>query len=208
MDNKFFEVLHNTIENFASVVANKYKNVQENVIEEIKVNGTTQTVTDKSVDISIPTKVSDLANDSKYQTDEQVTAAINAKVSSTYKAGGSVAFDSLPELAEENLGLVVNVTNKFTTTDSFVEGAGAKHTAGTNVVVVKAGEEYKYDVLAGFVDLSDYATAAKTTDDIAAAKSEAIEQANSDTDEKLAGYLKLTELVEISKEEIAAMFAD
>ena len=101
---------------------------QANVLEAVKVNGT----------------------------EEQVTATINARVSSTYKAGGSVAFADLPELKEENLGLVVNVTEKFTTTADFVEGADSKHPAGTNVAVVKVGEDYKYDVLAGFVDLSGY----------------------------------------------------
>jgi hypothetical protein len=112
---------------------------------------------------AIPTAVSALTNDAKYQTEEQVTAAINAKVSSAYKAGGSVAFADLPELAVANLGLVVNVTDKFTTTDSFIEGAGKKHPAGTNVVVVQTGEEYKYDVLAGFVDLSGYVKAEDIT---------------------------------------------
>ena len=107
----------------------------------------------------IPTQVSVLTNDAKYQTEEQVTAAINAKVSSTYKAGGSVAFAALPELTSANLGLVVNVTDNFTTTDSFMEGAGQKHPAGTNVAVVEAGEGYKYDVLAGFVDLTGYVQA-------------------------------------------------
>ncbi len=107
----------------------------------------------------LPTQVSDLANDAKYQTEEQVSAAINAKVSSTYKAGGSVAFAELPELTNANLGLVVNVTEKFTTTVEFVEGEGRTHPAGTNVAVVQAGEDYKYDVLAGFVDLSGYVKA-------------------------------------------------
>ena len=31
---------------------------------------------------------------------------------------------------------------------------GNKYPKGTNVVVVKSGEDYKFDVLAGFVDLS------------------------------------------------------
>lgn len=51
---------------------------------------------------------------------------------------------------------MVNVTDEFTTTDDFLEGAGQKHPAGTNVAVVQSGEEYKYDVLAGFMDLSGY----------------------------------------------------
>ncbi|MCX4256487.1 MAG: hypothetical protein OSJ54_06125 [Oscillospiraceae bacterium] len=202
--NKFRDALSASLSNFAAEIKKKYCHVQENVVEEIKVNGTAQTVSDKSVNISVPTNVSELANDSKYQTDEQVAAIIAAKVSSTYKAGGSAAFENLPELTESNLGLVVNVTEKFITTDNFVEGAGAKHPAGTNVVVVNVGEEYKYDVLAGFVDLADYATTA----DIAAAKSEAVTQANLDTSKKLAEYVKLTDIEEITESEIAAMLAD
>lgn len=102
----------------------------------------------------LPTKVSDLNNDTGYQTSAQVEAAINARVSSTYRAGGSVTSAALPELTEANRGIVVNVTNEFTTTADFVEGEGQEHPAGTNVVVVQVGEAYKYDVLAGFVDLS------------------------------------------------------
>lgn len=193
---------------FSEEVKTKYNGVQENVIEEIKVNGAAQTVTDKVIDISVPTKVSDLANDNNYQTAEQVSASINAKISSTYRAGGSATFASLPELAEDNLGLVVNVTDKFTTTDSFVEGAGAKHTAGTNVVVVKIDDEYKYDVLSGFVDLSGYDTAAKTASDIAAAKEEAITQATAGIDGKLSECLKASDLEEITAAEIKALFSE
>ena len=87
----------------------------------------------------VPAKVSELTNDAGYQTAAQVESAVNAKVSSTYRAGGSVAFAALPELSEANLGLVVNVTDTFTTTASFVEGAGCKHPAGTNVAVVQVG---------------------------------------------------------------------
>lgn len=44
---------------------------QANIIESIKVNGVEQTVTDKSVDVIVPTKVSDLDNDSGYLTEHQ-----------------------------------------------------------------------------------------------------------------------------------------
>jgi len=156
----------------------------------------------------VPTKVSDLTNDNKFQTEEQVAASINAKVSSTYKAGGSVTFASLPELTEANLGLVVNVTDKFTTTDSFVEGAGAKHPAGTNVVVVKGGEEYKYDVLAGFVDLSGYAQSEQVAAAIEAAKTAAIEAAGTAADEKLGSYVKAADIEAATEAEILALFPD
>lgn len=87
-------------------------------------------------------------------TDAYTKEELNAKISAVYKPAGSVAFADLPALAEGVLGNVYNVTNAFTTTDSFVEGAGNKYPKGTNVVVVKPGEDYKFDVLAGFVDLS------------------------------------------------------
>lgn len=87
-------------------------------------------------------------------TDAYTKEELNAKISAVYKPAGSVAFADLPALAENVLGNVYNVTNAFTTTDSFVDGAGNKYPKGTNVVVVKSGEDYKFDVLAGFVDLS------------------------------------------------------
>lgn len=43
-------------------------NAQVNKIESIKVNGSTQTITNKSVDLTIPTKTSDISNDSGYIT--------------------------------------------------------------------------------------------------------------------------------------------
>lgn len=54
---------------------------QANVIESIKINGTAQTPdANKAVDITVPTNVSDLTNDSLFQTQAQVTAAIGAAV--------------------------------------------------------------------------------------------------------------------------------
>lgn len=70
---------------------------EPNVIDSIKVNGTAQTVTNKAVDITVPTAVSDLTNDSGYQTAQQVQAAISSTVSSAYKYKGSVAtYSALP----------------------------------------------------------------------------------------------------------------
>ena len=44
-------------------------NAQVNKLESVKVNGSTQPITNKSVDISVPTKTSDLTNDSNYVKD-------------------------------------------------------------------------------------------------------------------------------------------
>ena len=126
-------------------------------IDKIKVNGTEQTITNKEVDIPVPTKVSDLTNDSNFQTDTEVEEAIDAKIGSTYKPKGSVAFANLPSATQANEGNVYNITDEFTTTADFVEGAGKKYPAGTNVVIINTtGSTYKYDILSGFVDLSNY----------------------------------------------------
>ena len=87
--------------------------------------------------------------------DEKIAAA----VSSVYRPAGSVAFAGLPALTKANLGKMYNITDAFTTTDSFIEGAGKQYPAGTNVAVVEASAGvYKYDAQAGFVDLSGHAT--------------------------------------------------
>lgn len=99
----------------------------------------------------------DLADN--YDTSTEVDAKITAKISSTYKAAGSVAFAALPTLAAAIEGNVYNISDEFTTTEDFVEAAGTKYPAGTNIVCIKVGEAYKWDVLAGFVDLSAYETA-------------------------------------------------
>lgn len=105
----------------------------------------------------------DLADN--YDTSTEVDQKIAAKISSTYKAAGSVAFAALPTLAAAIEGNVYNISDEFTTTEDFVEAAGTKYPAGTNIVCIKVGEAYKWDVLAGFVDLSAYETA-----DVAGAK--------------------------------------
>ena len=74
-----------------------------------------------------------------------------------YKPAGSISFSSLPELSNSVLGNVYNITNSFTTTADFLEGAGKTYPAGTNVVCVDAGSSnYKWDVLSGLVDLTSY----------------------------------------------------
>lgn len=71
-------------------------------IDVIKVNGTAQTITDKAVDIAVPTKTSDLTNDSDFQTSTEVESAIDAKIASAYKYKGSVAtYAELPSTGQE-----------------------------------------------------------------------------------------------------------
>lgn len=52
---------------------------QANVIESVKVNGTKVEPSSKAVDITVPTKVSQLTNDSDFQNATQVNATITGK---------------------------------------------------------------------------------------------------------------------------------
>ena len=80
-----------------------------------------------------------------------------SEISSAYKVKGSKTAAEITSalLVAANEGGVYNVSEEFTTTADFVEGAGKVYPAGTNVVVADAGGgSYKFDVLSGFVDVS------------------------------------------------------
>lgn len=109
-----------------------------------------------AVKATVPKNVSDLINDNGYQTAAEVNTAISSQISRVYKPGGTLLFAELPELTAAVLGNVYDIKEKFTTTANFREGAGKKYPAGTNVVVVQDGDEYKFDVLSGEFDLSGY----------------------------------------------------
>lgn len=97
---------------------------------------------------------------------------LDSKLSAVYKPGGTVLFSQLPEPSATTLGYVYNLGEAFITDDRFLATTPIPYPIGTNVVVVAvAGEPvtYKFDVLAGFVDLSDYM---KTTDMVAITNSE------------------------------------
>ena len=89
-----------------------------------------------------------------------VENAIATQVSSVYKAKGSIpTIADLPTPSKATEGFVYNIESEFTTNSNFVEGVGKTYPAGTNVVIVNTtGTTYKYDVLAGMVDLSNYVT--------------------------------------------------
>ena len=91
---------------------------------------------------------------------------VDSKLSSAYKAQGSKLANQLTSslLAAANEGYVYNLSDKLEITEAnkslFVENVKSSYPAGTNVVVVKVGSAYKFDVIAGFVDLTEYAKTA------------------------------------------------
>ena len=101
-------------------------------------------------------------------TDAYTKSELDGKLSSVYKPGGNMLFANLPDPSASNLGLVYSMMDAFTTDDRFIASEPTQYPIGTNVVCVQVMVEdaptYLYDVLAGFVDLSDYM---KTTDMVA-----------------------------------------
>jgi len=90
-----------------SQVAHAPANAQANLIEKIMVNGTEQTITDKAVDITVPTKVSDLTNDTGYLVAADIAGKADKSVVDTLvgaDTGKSVRTIANEELAAQLLG--------------------------------------------------------------------------------------------------------
>ena len=73
--------------------------------------------------------------------------------SQIFQFAGNTTFANLPAATAARVGFVYNVTDAFTTTSDFVEGAGHDYPAGTDVAIVNNGDaqtpSYKYDVYIG-----------------------------------------------------------
>lgn len=89
-------------------------------------------------------------------------AIANAVASAYHHAGTKVVADLTSSLlVAENEGCVYNMTDAGTTTADFIEGADKPIRIGDNVGVCKVSsnpDTYKFDLLSGFVDLSNYKT--------------------------------------------------
>lgn len=116
---------------------------------------------------SIPTNNNQLTNGAGYQTASQVDSAIKAATSKVIEYGGSTDIAGLPDLAvAANAYKMYNITEGFTTTSQFLEGADKSYPAGTNVVVIpnSAGTAYVFDIYTG-----SFAMSALTASEINAA---------------------------------------
>lgn len=154
---------------------------EPNVIEIVKRNGTALTPdANKAVNVEVPEDLSDLTNTA--QDPYMKESDVDSKVVGALKPKGSVAFASLPALTAANLNNMYNVTDAFTTTADFVEGAGKAYPAGTNVAIINTGSDaspvYKYDAMPGVIDMSGYWSKAELVD-ITTAEIDAIIDGNS-----------------------------
>lgn len=144
---------------------------QENVVESIKVNGAALTVADKSVDVAVPAKISDLTNDSGFQTGSQVSASIttalagyssidamNTAIASAIAATGPLKREIVTELpavssADANAIYLVQKTN------------GKDSNVYTEYMVINGGWELIGDTavdLTGYLKADDIQDAAQS----------------------------------------------
>lgn len=111
-----------TDNNYTTAEKNKLSGIaagaQVNKIESIKVNGTTQTITSKAVDIAVPTNNNQLTNGAGYQTASEVQTAINSAISGITGIDFQVVA-SLP--ATGTKGVIYLISNSGTGTNIYDE---------------------------------------------------------------------------------------
>lgn len=151
---------------------------EANIIEGVKVNGVEATITDKiaEVTINVPTKVSDLTNDSKFQTESEVASTVATAVSG---------------LATENFvkEQVANINKK-----EVVESVDAMTDPNTIYLMANAGETNNiYDEYIVIVS-GEGEAATKTVEKIGT------------TEVDLTNYVQESDLVAITNTEIDAIF--
>ena len=91
---------------------------------------------------------------------EELASAISSLPSAIVPKGTKTFAQLAPstDLAAANVGFMWNISDAFTTTADFVEGAGVSIPAGANVYVANPSTGvYKYDIFQGMYDLSGYA---------------------------------------------------
>ena len=137
-------------------------NAEVNVVETIKVNNVAQTVTDKSVNITVPTKTSDLTNDAGFITDGDIPSKLSdleedsthrvvtdaEKASWNAKADVSDIPTKLSDLTNDSDFVedanYVHTDNNYTTSDkALVSNAIQSSEKGANNGVAELGSDGK-----------------------------------------------------------------
>lgn len=148
---------------------------QANVIESVKVNGTKVEPSSKAVDITVPTKVSQLTNDSGFQNYTQVNSIVTGK--------GYQTQAQVQSLINSAVGNATSI--KYQKVDSLP-------TAGENGVIYLISHSHgTQDIYDEYIWISDTKTFEKI----------------GNTDIDLSAYVKRSELVAITTDELNAMWS-
>ena len=111
-----------TDNNYTTAEKTKLSNVESgaevNIIETVSVNGTQQTVTNKGVNISVPTNTNQLTNGAGFQTSSDVQSAISAALSDVTGFSFEVV-QALPASGE--VGVIYLIAHSHDTNDGYDE---------------------------------------------------------------------------------------
>lgn len=116
---------------------------EPNVIETIQVNGAAQAVSNKTVNISVPTNNNQLANGAGYQTAAQVTAAIDEAIQGVSQFDFEVV-SSLPTTGEKGTIYLVPIAGRTNAYNEYIYVNGSWEQIGTTDID-----------LSGYVQTSD-----------------------------------------------------
>ena len=194
------------LDGISTTKVSNWDNAQANVIESIKVNGTAQAITSKAVDIAVPTKVSNLTNDSGFITkNSDITGTASKAISdvdgnaikSTYAKIASPTFTGSPKAptpAEGNSSTLIATT-------AFVTKAIANAVGGISSISYQIVTELPTTGEAGIIYLIAHAHGTGDSYDEYIWTGTAFEKIGN-TDVDLSGYLKTTDMVAITNSEI------
>lgn len=148
---------------------------QANVIESVKVNGTKVEPSSKAVDITVPTKVSQLTNDSGFQNATQVNATITGKGYQTQSQVQSLINSAVGNITSLKYEKVTNLPS----------------TGSNGVIYLISHSHGTQDIYDEYIWISDTKTFEKI----------------GNTDIDLSAYVKSSELVAITTDELNAMWS-
>ena len=97
---------------------------QVNVIESVKLNGTALTITDKAVDVTVPTKTSELTNDSNY--------VVSTSLATVATSGSYNDLSNKPTIPTVN-NATLTIQKNGTTVKTFTANASSNVTANITV---------------------------------------------------------------------------
>lgn len=132
---------------------------EPNKIDSIKVNGTAQTITNKTVDISVPTNNNQLTNGAGYQTASQVTTAINTAIKNKADKADTLSEYGITDAytkteVDTKVGAKANIASPtFTGTPK-----APTATAGTNNTQIATTAFVQSAITSGITNKADKAT--------------------------------------------------
>ena len=177
-----------------SQAAHAPANAERNTLVQVSINGTQGTIDPGSrvcaLTLALPTKVSELQNDSKFQTDTQVSQSITTALQNYYTKTETYTKTEVNNAIAAANHLKFEVVEQLPTQDISTTPIYlvAKEPSGQDGYTEYLYVNEKWEILGDTsVDLSGYVTTESLT-------------------ATLAGYVKTTDMVEITAGEIEAMF--